>query len=108
MPPYDRHMMLPDEVQRYLYRLVERLTSVLPDRLVGIYGLGGLAFGDYRHGTSDLDVYVVVRSALDEAEKLAIAAGCGHGALPCPARRLELVVISAQAARHPTSTPGWE
>jgi hypothetical protein len=101
-------MTLPDEVQRYLSRLVERLTSLLPDRLIGIYGLGGVAFGDYRHGKSDLDVYVVVRSPLDEAEKLAIAAECNHGALPCPARQLEMVVISAQAARHPTPSPRWE
>jgi hypothetical protein len=101
-------MTLPDDVQRYLSRLVERLTSVLHDRLIGVYGLGGLAYGDYRHGRSDLDVYVVVRISLDANEKLAIADGCSHGALPCPARQLEMVVISAQAARHPTSTPRWE
>jgi hypothetical protein len=101
-------MILPEDVQRYLSRLVERLASVLHDRLIGVYGLGGLAYGDYRHGRSDLDVYVVVRSSLDANEKLAIADGCSHGALPCPARQLEMVVISAQAARHPTSTPRWE
>lgn len=101
-------MTLPDDVQCYLSRLVERLSSALRDRLIGIYGLGGLAFGDYRHGTSDLDIYVVVRSSLDVSEKLAIAAGCSHSALPCPARQLEMVVISAEAARHPTRTPGWE
>jgi hypothetical protein len=101
-------MTLPDDVQRYLCRLVERLSSVLHDRLIGVYGLGGLAFGDYRHGSSDLDVYAVVRSSLDANEKLAIADGCSHSALPCPARQLEMVVISARAARHPTSSPSWE
>lgn len=108
MRPYDAHVTLPDAVEQYLSRLVEQLASLLRDRLIGVYGLGGLAFGDYRHGTSDLDVYVVVRSSLDADEKLAIAADCGHRALPCPARQLEMVVISSQAARHPTSAPRWE
>jgi hypothetical protein len=101
-------MTLPDDVQRYLSGLLERLISILHDRLIGVYGLGGLAFGDYRHGKSDLDVYVVVQTSLDINEKRAIAAECSHAALPCPSRQLEMVVISAREAFHPTSTPGWE
>jgi hypothetical protein len=101
-------MTLPDDVERYLSGLVERLTSLLGDRLIGVYGLGGLAFGDYRQGRSDLDVYVVVRSSLEADEKRRVAAACSHGALPCPARQLEMVVIAAPEARHPTSTPRWE
>jgi hypothetical protein len=101
-------MGLPEAVERYLARLVARLDAILGDRLLGVYGLGGLAFGDYRPGRSDLDVYVIVRSPLEADQKLAIAAGCIHSALACPARQLEMVVISAQAARHPTSAPRWE
>jgi hypothetical protein len=53
-------------------------------------------------------VYVVVESPLGRCEKLSIAEHCSHVALPCPARQLELVVISAEAARQPTSAPRWE
>ena len=81
-------MSVPDGVQRYLSRLVKRLTSVLRDRLIGVYGLGGLAFGEYRHGSSDLDVYVVVRSPLDGRQKLAVAAACSQSALPWRLHRL--------------------
>jgi hypothetical protein len=99
---------LPDDVEQYLVRLVERLALLLRDGLIGVYGLGGLALGDYRHGKSDLDVYAIVGSSLDEHEKLAIAAACSHRALPCPARQLEMVVMSAHATRHPTPIPAWE
>jgi hypothetical protein len=98
----------PDDVEQYLSRLVERLTSSLCDDLIGVYVLGGLALGDYRRASSDLDVYVVVRNSLDEDEKLALAAACSHSALRCPARQLEMVVISAEEARQPTAAPRWE
>jgi hypothetical protein len=55
-----------------------------------------------------VDVYGVVDGALDEQLKLSVAECCSHRSLPCPARRLELVVISAAAARRPGSVPGWE
>lgn len=47
-------------------------------------------------------------SRLDDPEKRAVAQAASHRVLPCPARGLELVVISAEAARHPGRAPRWE
>jgi hypothetical protein len=101
-------MNIPDGEQRYLDALVERLGSALNERLIAVYALGGLALGHYRPGKSDLDIYVIVSGALDDDEKHAIVGRCRHRSLPCPARRLELVVISDQAAREPGPSPRWE
>jgi hypothetical protein len=38
----------PPEVSPYLERLIGELWLVLGDRLSGVYGLGGLALGDFR------------------------------------------------------------
>jgi hypothetical protein len=99
---------VPANVQRYLDRLVDRLRDELDPDLLGVYAIGGLALGDYRAPGSDVDVYAVVRTALDEARKLSVADLCSHRSLPCPARRLELVVISAAAAGSPGGAPRWE
>ena len=101
-------MSVPEEVQSYLGELVARLSSVLDDRLIGVYVIGGLAFDDYRPGSSDLDVYVVVQSPLEQHQKLSVANCCSHRKLPCPARRLELVVVSVRAARRRSAAPQWE
>jgi hypothetical protein len=101
-------MNVPDDERRYIARLVERLGWTLQERLIAVYALGGLAFDDYRPGKSDLDIYVIVSSSLNEHEKHSIADRCRHRSLPCPAPRLELVVISARAARHPGPAPRWE
>lgn len=101
-------MQVPDDVRGYLKRLVEQLTGVLDHRLLGAYALGGLALGDYRSGSSDIDVYVVVTSRLERELSLAVARACGHQALPCPAKRLELVVLSAAAAGSGSTPVRWE
>jgi hypothetical protein len=101
-------MAVPADVQRYLDRLVDRLRQGLGPDLIGVYAVGGLALGDYRPASSDIDVYAVVRTALDETIKRSVADLCSHRRLPCPARRLELVVVSAAAAGSPGTTPRWE
>jgi hypothetical protein len=99
---------VPADVTRYLQQLVEQLDAVLGNRLLGVYGLGGLALDDYRDGRSDLDVYAVVDDALEVEQKLEIARRCAHRAVHCPAPKLELVVISAAAAGTPGGAPRWE
>lgn len=101
-------MNVPPVERRYLAQLVARLSGALGERLLAVYVVGGVAFGDYRPGRSDLDIYVIVDAPLDEAEKRAVAERCSHRALTCPARRLELVVISARAAQQPGPAPRWE
>jgi len=101
-------MTVPEDLRLYLTDLVECLRSVLDDRLVAVYVLGGVALGDYRAGSSDLDVYAVVSTTLNVGEKRSVAAACGHDGLPCPARKLELVLVHADVALHPGPRPRWE
>jgi hypothetical protein len=99
---------LPPEVSRYLDRLVGELRLVLGDRLSGVYALGSLALGDFRPGRSDIDVYAVVDRPLDEHVKLTVAAACRHRRLPCPARKLEMVLVCAAVAAAAGAVPDWE
>ena len=85
---------------------LDRLVARLGDRVVGAYAVGSLALGAYEPGRSDVDVLAVVDSRLTAGELLAIAERCSHRALPCPARKLELVVIGAAEAR--AGRPDWQ
>jgi hypothetical protein len=99
---------LPPEVSRYLDRLVGELRLVLGDRLSGVYALGSLALGDFRPCRSDIDVYAVVDRPLDADVKLSVAAACRHRRLPCPARKLEMVLVCAAVAAAAGAAPDWE
>jgi hypothetical protein len=101
-------MFLPTEVSRYLERLVGELRRILGDRLTGVYGLGGLALGDFRPGRSDIDVYALVDRPLDDGVKRSVAAACSHHRLPCPARKLEMVLVCAAVTAAPGAAPEWE
>ncbi len=101
-------MALPEDVSRYLERVVDELRNALGERLQAVYGLGGLALGDFRAGGSDVDVYAIVDGPLSHERKLSVAEACRHRRLPCPARKLELVVIRAAIAAAPGAAPDWE
>ena len=88
--------------------LVATLGSVLRERLVGVYVSGSVALGDYVPGRSDLDRFVVVSSALPRTVKEDVVASTRHESLPCPARGLELVVYTAEAAGRPPRGADFE
>jgi hypothetical protein len=83
-----------DAARAYVDELVSRLRAVLGEELVGVYLIGSLALGGYEPGRSDIDVAVVARAPLAVSSKEAVVAACRHEALPCPARKLELVVYA--------------
>jgi len=102
-------------VDAYLLELAARSRAVFGERLVGVYAGGSLALGVYEHGRSDLDVAVVVDGRLSSrdrrrctptsdagvhrrSESEVLVAALRHESLPCPARGLELVVYSREAA----------
>jgi hypothetical protein len=62
--------------------------------------IGSGALGDYRPGASDLDVAVIWDGPVKDPE--AVAAPLLHSVLPCPAKKLELVVYRADQAAAPT------
>jgi predicted nucleotidyltransferase len=85
--------------QSYLDELTARLGVVLGDELVGVYAGGSYALGGYVPPQSDLDVAVVVREPLSQGDAQQLVRAVRHESLPCPARKLELVVYTAAAAR---------
>jgi len=84
----------------YLDALVERVGEAR-----AIYLTGSAALGAYVPGRSDLDVLVVTDPPVDAA---GIAARCSHDALPCPARKLELVVYTPEQVAAPRRGQPWE
>jgi hypothetical protein len=95
-------------VDAYLADLAARSGAVLGERLVGVYAGGSLALGAYEQGRSDLDVALVVDGRLARAEKKALLAALRHESLACPARGLELVAYSAEAAASPEVVADFE
>ncbi len=101
--------MVPDiDVEPYLEAVVETARDVLGAGFVGAYAAGSLALDAFQPGRSDIDIAVLCRDQLSEAAKRELIARLRHGALPCPARGLELVVYTVAAARSGTPEPGFE
>ena len=84
------------ELRPYLDELVTRLSAVV--ELDAVYLFGSAAQGAYEHGRSDVDVIAVTTRPSSRAEKEALAEAADS--LPCPARKLELVVYARGAERH--------
>ena len=84
------------ELAGYLDELVRRLASVT--ELDAVYLFGSAAHGAYEHGRSDVDVIAVTARPSSLAVKQALAEAAES--LPCPARKLELVVYARGSDRH--------
>lgn len=94
---------VPAELTDYLDELVQRLSEVV--ELDAVYLFGSAAQEAYEHGRSAVDVIAVTRASQTEKEAIAAVAE----AVPCPARKLELVVYSI-AQQHSIALlgPPWE
>ncbi|MFL5893425.1 MAG: nucleotidyltransferase domain-containing protein [Solirubrobacterales bacterium] len=92
----------------YLAAVREQLRAVLDERVIGVYAGGSYALGDYLPGRSDLDIAVVVPDPLSQDRAEAAVSELRHESLPCPARRLELVVYLAETARSGSAAPDFE
>jgi predicted nucleotidyltransferase len=97
-----------DAEHAYLTEVATRLRRVLGGNLVGVYVGGSYALGGYVPGRSDLDVAAVVRERLSREAVDEVVAAVRHEALPCPARKLELVVYTQYAARNPSPEADFE
>jgi hypothetical protein len=89
------------ELPAYLDALSSRAHGELGSSLVAVTLVGSAGAGWYEPGVSDVDVAVVVKRALDEASARALAAKLSHSRLPCPARKLELVVYRRDLLAEP-------
>jgi predicted nucleotidyltransferase len=86
---------IPAELAPYLVSLVETLEQAAD--LEAAYLVGSAARGAYEHGRSDVDVVAVTARELPRAEREEVARAAE--AIPCPARKLELVVYSRGSDR---------
>ncbi len=68
------------------------MSQALDGDVIGIYLFGSAALSDYHPPRSDLDVAIVAARPLSRREKERLADRLDHRNLPCPARKLELVV----------------
>jgi hypothetical protein len=91
------------DLPSYLDALTSRTRAELGPSLIGVSLVGSAGAGWYEPGVSDVDVAVVVQRALDERAARSLAAKLRHSELPCPARRLELVVYR----RDLLADPSW-
>jgi hypothetical protein len=90
---------IPFPLRGYLTELVDRLSAVLGDSLLGAYLIGSAALGDWAENTSDVDVAAVVADESLTPRRLdAIAELLDHGALPVTAPKLEFVLYTASSA----------
>jgi streptomycin 3"-adenylyltransferase len=94
--------------EAYAQAVASAAGSVLGSRLVGVYLHGSAVLGGFDARRSDVDVLVVSDGPVPAAQRTATAGALGQQRLPCPARGLELSVVTAQAARQVTAEPSFE
>jgi Domain of unknown function (DUF4111) len=85
----------------YCAALLVALRGVLGERLVGAWVIGSAGAGVYEPGISDIDVTVGASGPLENEVRRRLAAELSHAALPCPARKLELVVYTRAVLAAP-------
>jgi hypothetical protein len=88
-------------VRSYLDALTAQVRGELGSSLVAVSLVGSAGAGWYEPGISDLDVAVVVKRPLEGGLAGSLAAKLSHSHLPCPARRLELVVYRRELLAEP-------
>jgi predicted nucleotidyltransferase len=95
-------------VRAYLDALLTASRAVLDDGLSGFFLAGSLTLGEFDIRRSDIDIAVVVATAISQEVKAELATQLSHNVIECPARGLELVVYSEAAARSGTPEPAFE
>jgi hypothetical protein len=99
---------LDEATSDYIGEATERLRGLLRDDLIGVYLLGSGSMGGFDPRTSDVDIAAVVARPLRRDQKQGVVRDLGHPVLPCPVRKLELVVYGAETVSGPSPTLLWE
>ncbi|KAL2870956.1 uncharacterized protein BJX67DRAFT_343176 [Aspergillus lucknowensis] len=100
--------MLESQVNAYLTSLVERLHEELENNLFAVHLFGSAGYGSYEHGASDIDVYTIIHEPLPPPKYHQLTQKINHHAIPCPARRLEFVLLSRANAAAQTPVINYE
>ena len=96
------------DVRGYLDAVTARVRAEVGPSVTAVTLVGSAGAGWFEPGTSDLDVAVVARRPLDAERARSLAEGLSHSRLPCPARRLELVVYRRATLARPGATIPFE
>jgi hypothetical protein len=98
--------------ERYGADVAAALAGVLGPDLTGVYLHGSAVLGGFDGRRSDIDILAVTEGPMTAAQQSAAAGAQGGAAgeerVPCPARGLELSVVTLTAARHPAARPAFE
>lgn len=95
-------------ISPYVHAVAQRLRSALGSDLVGVYLIGSGAMGGFDPHASDVDVVAVASRRLEPEEKTLLVNLLAHPTLPCPVRKLELVVHAVDAICGPSPSLRWE
>ena len=86
------------EVAVFGQRVADALVGTLGTDLVGVYFVGSVALGGYIPGESDIDIAAVSRTALNDAQKRAVASAIVDASVTCPARGVEFTLYRRDVA----------
>jgi predicted nucleotidyltransferase len=92
----------------YAREVSRRLREALGADLVGVYLHGSGVLGGFASQGSDVDLIAVSSRRLANSEKTTLATTLSHSALPCPARDLELHVITLESTQRLVEAPPFE
>ncbi|MCB0547317.1 MAG: DUF4111 domain-containing protein [Phaeodactylibacter sp.] len=95
-------------MDHYLQQLALKLKETLGNNLIGVYLIGSACLGAYQEGKSDLDVVGVLFNPLPDKQKEDLAEKLDHQHFPCPAKGLDLVLLTEDAVANITSAPPYE
>lgn len=96
------------ETSVYLDAVATVLTRVLGDSLVAVYASGSLAFDDFERERSDIDLLAVARTPLNAHQRHGIREALEHRRLPCPAKGLDLALVTSAVAVSPPRRPRFD
>lgn len=84
------------------------MAALLGSRLVGVYLHGSAVLGGFDVRRSDVDVLVVCEEPITTAQQSVAADSLSDEHLPCPARGLELSIVTLEVAQCPGAEPAYE
>lgn len=93
---------------RYAQHAASVLAALLGSQLVGAYLHGSAVLGGFDARRSDVDMLAVTDGPMTAAQRAATADALSDQSLPCPARGLELSVVTIEVTQHPTPEPAFE
>jgi predicted nucleotidyltransferase len=94
--------------ETYAANVARAMTALWGSRLVGVYLHGSAVPDGFDVRRSDVDVLVVCKEPITPVEQSAAADSLSEERLPCPARGLELSIVTLGVTQRPSAKPAYE